>query len=197
MRYNERGQRFPVMKIYASVLSGNDDLDFSILGGPLEAPEDHIPLFAALGFAAAAWARMEQQLDIVLIHVNKEKLSSHLYQPQYPFSFDGKIKLAKRWFNQHPQLASYSEDIRHFTSSIKPIARIRNSLLHSILQEWDPIREIAIMQTVRFEGEDNFRVLRRNVSLETIRRFGAITNAGNKFLSRVTVRILTDTSLRT
>jgi hypothetical protein len=61
-----------VMKVYANVLSGRSDLEFNLVGGPLKAPDDHSPLFAALGFAGSAWARMEQQLDIVLIHINKE-----------------------------------------------------------------------------------------------------------------------------
>jgi hypothetical protein len=125
------------MKVYASVLSGRSNLEFNLVGGPLEAPDDHTPLFAALGFAGSAWARMEQQLDIVLIHINKEQHSARLYQPEYPIAFERKIKLAKLWFNQHPPLERYREDIRLFTSNIKQIAPIRNNLIHSILQEWN------------------------------------------------------------
>jgi len=184
------------MKVYASVLSGRSDLDFSIIGGPLEAPDDHILLFAALGFAGSAWARMEQQLDIVLIHLNKERRSAALYQLEYPVAFDRKIKLAKRWFNQYPPLKSYQADIRIFTSKIKEIAPIRNYLFHSILQEWDAEKQVATMQTVKFEGDDNFRVQRRAVSLKTIKTFGRLANAGNKFLSHVTLKIFADAALR-
>jgi hypothetical protein len=161
-----------VMKVYANVLSGRSDLEFNLVGGPLEAPDDHSPLFAALGFAGSAWARMEQQLDIVLIHINKEKLSSRLYQPEYPIAFERKIKLAKRWFNQHPPLKPYRDDIRLFTSKVKEIAPIRNHLLHSILQDWNPKEQVATMQTIKFEGNDKFRVRSRGVHLKTIKTFG-------------------------
>jgi hypothetical protein len=184
------------MKVYASVVSGRSDVDFSRVGGPLEAPDDHAPLFAALGFAGSAWARMEQQLDIVLIHINKEKHSSQLYQPEYPIAFERKVKLAKRWFNQHPPLKSYRDDIRLFTSKIKQIAPIRNYLIHSILQEWDDHKQVATMQVIKFEGKDTFRVQQRAVHLKTIKEFGAIANSANKFLSHVTRKVLTDAALR-
>jgi hypothetical protein len=184
------------MKVYASVLSGRADLDFNLVGGPLEAPDDHAPLFAALGFAGSAWARMEQQLDIVLIHINKEQHSPRLYQPEYPIAFERKINLAKRWFNQHPPLKRYRGDIRLFTSNIKQIAPIRNYLLHSILQEWDAQKQVATMQTIKFEGKDTFRVQSRGVHLKTIKSFGTVANSANKFLSHVTRKILTDPALR-
>jgi hypothetical protein len=185
-----------VMKVYANVLSGRSDLEFNLVGGPLEAPDDHSSLFAALGFAGSAWARMEQQLDIVLIHINKEKLSSRLYQPEYPIAFERKIKLAKRWFNQHPPLKPYRDDIRLFTSKVKEIAPIRNHLLHSILQDWNPKEQVATMQTIKFEGNDKFRVRSRGVHLKTIKTFGTLANSANKFLSHVTFKILTDAALR-
>jgi hypothetical protein len=192
-RYRALGAR---MKLYASVLSGRSDLEFSILGGPLEAPDNHLPLFAALGFAGSAWARMEQQLDIVLIHLNKERRSPDLYQPEYPIAFERKVKLAKRWFNQYPPLKSYQDGMRTFTSNIKQTAPLRNYLLHSILQEWDADKEVAIMQTIKFEGNDDFRVQRRAVSLKTIKSFGLLANNANKFLSQITERLFADASLR-
>jgi hypothetical protein len=163
---------------------------------PVKAPDDHIPLFAALGFAGSAWARMEQQLDMILIHINKEQHSAQLYQPEYPIAFERKIKLPKRWFNQHPPLKQYRDDMRLFTSKVKEIAPIRNHLLHSILQDWNPKEQVATMQTIKFEGDDTFRVRSRAVRLKTLKTFGTVANNANKFLSHVTFKILTDAALR-
>ena len=184
------------MKVYATVRSGRPELDFTLVGGPLEAPDDHAQLFAALGFAGSAWARLEQQLDIILIHINKEQHSPRLYQAEYPIAFERKVKLAKRWFNQHPPLKPYRDDIRLFTSKVKEIAPIRNHLLHSILQDWDTDKQVATMQAIKFEGNDTFRVRRRAVRLTTIKNFGNVANRANKFLSHVTRKILTDAALR-
>jgi hypothetical protein len=57
-------------------------------------------------------------------------------------------------------------------------------------------KQVATMQTIKFEGKDTFRVQKRGVHLRTIKTFGNVANSANKFLSHVTRKVLTDDALR-
>ena len=128
---------------FASVKSSEDSLalptiHFAFFNGPIDEPGEAYPAFAVYGRAAAAWARLEHHLDAVIIHINKEAFSARLYEKEHPISFERKIDLLKKWFNQHPPLASFTGDMRILTSRLKVVAKLdRNVLLHSILSSYD------------------------------------------------------------
>ena len=85
---------------------------FDFEGGPIDNFETAREAFEVLGHAAMAWARLESHVDAVLIHVNKAVHSTELYNPEHPIGFANKLKLLKRWFNQHPFLKSLAGEIR-------------------------------------------------------------------------------------
>src|SRR5215469_7794592 len=79
-------------------------------GGPLEDAATAQPLLFALGRLAATWGRLEQQIDTIILQINKRHHSSEvraLFDPEHPVSFRKKIQLLKKYFNQHPALASH------------------------------------------------------------------------------------------
>ena len=118
---------------------GTEDIDFRLRGGPIDAFEDHKELFAAIGHAATAWARFEAHLDAILIQVNSESHSREVYNPEHPTTFARKVKLLKRWFNQHPSLSHLKEDMRRISTTAKEHSIMRNEFLHSALEEMDQL----------------------------------------------------------
>ena len=131
--------------------------DFLFIGGPIDDSANHAEVFTMLGIAASAWARLEQQLDAVLIHVNKTTVAE-LYHPEHPISFSGKIKLLKRWFNSHKALAALSEDMRQLTSGLKKLSPHRNLYIHSNLEGWSAATQVITFNSIRYEGNDEFRM---------------------------------------
>jgi hypothetical protein len=100
-------RRFLRIRFCRAAPDDNDIHKIRFTGGPLDSPEEMkaaAELWRAIGLAACAWARLEQHLDAVLIHVNQPKHSEKLHDPDRPIGFKRKIKLLKRWFNQHPVL---------------------------------------------------------------------------------------------
>jgi len=155
---------------------------FQFVGGPINNPDDALELFSALGQAASAWARLEQQIDAVLIQINKEAFSATLYNKDHPVSFSSKIGLLKKWFNQHAALEDLTKDVRELTSRLKPLSKKRNVLLHSILESFDAERGTAIFKSVKYEGSDEFTITDYSVPLGDIRVFTDLVNLSNEFL---------------
>lgn len=174
---------------------GGANRDFIFLGGPLDAENPPPDLFSAIGYAASSWARLEQHLDAVLIHINNPAHSEAIYNPAHPIGLGAKLKLLKRWFNQHPALASLSSDFRELSSRLKEISPHRNNMLHGILERWEPETRTAYFQTIKFMGDDEFQVSTHEYTLEAIKAFSDITNAGNRYLSAISRSIFTPDAL--
>lgn len=178
-----------------TLTAGDVTRDFIIVGGPIDNPEGAEPLFQALGRLAASWSRLEQHIDALLMQLNDPRHSLNLYSPDHPVSFQQKIKLLKRWFNQHPALENFTDDIRTITSRLKVMGQDRNVFLHSNLEAWDAETETAHMTSIKYEGDDNFRIIRLEFTLESIAAFTETVNLGNEYLASITTNIFTREAL--
>jgi hypothetical protein len=173
---------------------GVESIDFRLTGGPLDAFADHKELFAAIGFAATTWARFEAHLDAILIHVNSEAHSKDIYNPDHPVTFDRKIKLLKRWFNQHPSLAHHTENMRRLTSTGKELSLMRIQILHSILEDWDSQAQKAVFKECKWAGNE-WRITSLSWTIKGLRDFGDNMNIGNKALQSISADIFTEDGL--
>ncbi len=169
-----------------------DDLyTFQFTGGPIDNPDQAGQAWIALGHAAAAWARLEQQIDALLFQLNKAQHSEELYNPEHPIAFGNKIKMLKRWFNQHPALKERTQDIRDLTSRLKSLGAERNAMLHSILEGYSPDTETLTFRSLRFEGDGNFKIKLHKTSLKSVSSFAAVTNTANKWLWEISSELFT------
>jgi hypothetical protein len=131
--------------------------DFRFGGGPLEDPAPAQPLFFALGLLCSSWARIEQQVETILIQINKSHHPSGaktLYDPNHPVSFSKKIQLLKKYFNQHPTLAPFKEGMREITTRLLSLSQIRNSYLHAIVEDYDESEQAVTLNSIKFQGSD-------------------------------------------
>ena len=170
----------------------SDLFQFKFSGGPIDGRANAAPAFEALGYAAASWARFEQHIDAILIHINKKKYSKKLYNKDFPVAFTGKIRLLKRWFNQHPALAQHTKQIREITSRQKVLRLDRNRFLHSILEHYDPATQEVTLRRITFEGNDKFRIEKFISPLALIVKFAEVTNLANRCLKTVSNAIFTE-----
>jgi hypothetical protein len=133
----------------------SDDLyHFEFEGGPIDAPANAPEVFQAIGHWAASRSRLEQHINVLLIHINKPQYSTKLYKSRHPVTFTGKLELLKQWFNQHPVLKPHADSIRELTSRLKSISADRNTYLHSILESYDPATRIVGFHSVESIGID-------------------------------------------
>lgn len=174
---------------------GGLNRDFVFVGGPLEEPQGLDDLFRALGFASAQWARLEQHIDAVLIHVNNSEHSNTIFDPDHPISFQAKIKLLKRWFNQHPALANLTLDIRTLTAKLKELSPHRNNLIHGVLESWDAPTRTCVLRTLKFIGGDEFNLSTHNYTIEAIETVAELTAISNRYLSAISRAIFTKDAL--
>ena len=169
--------------------------DFQIIGGPLDKPQNAHPLFYALGLIASNWARLEQHLNILIMHVNAEEHSVELFDPNHPVSFRRKIKVLKTWFNHYPALINFTEDVRGLTSDLKGLGDSRNLYLHSILETWDQKTETAHFKGIKYEGGDNFTIKTFSITLDGLMAFAKLLNIANRRLSLITRQLFTPEAL--
>src|SRR4051812_38190415 len=93
----------------------DDIYRLSVADTPLDDPAKMAgaaELFRAIGLAASSWSRLETHLDMVLIFLNQPQHSNEIHDRDHPIGFKRKIKLLKRWFNQHPALKIAAKDFR-------------------------------------------------------------------------------------
>jgi hypothetical protein len=175
--------------------AGAPKSDFRLGGGPIDEHQSHQELFAAVGLLATSWARFEYHLDAILVHVNSSLHSGAIYNPEHPVSFGAKIKLLKRWFNQHPGLADLAQPMRDLTSRAKELSKIRHSILHFVLEDWDQNGQLAKFHGLKWLGNDEFEAQTVTVTIEALRSFADIVNAGNKWLEQISRSLFTDARL--
>lgn len=168
--------------------------DFIFVGGPLDSPVRPDELFRALGAASAQWARLEQHIDAVLIQVNNRQHSATLFKEDHPVSFQAKIKLLKRWFNQHPALANLTDDVRTLTTKLKEISQHRNNIVHGALEKWDADTETCVLRTLKSSG-DEFSISTHEYTIDGIDTVSDLTAMCNRYLSEITKIVFTKDSL--
>jgi hypothetical protein len=174
---------------------GKDSLDvhhFLLNGGPINQPNTAAPAFLALGLAAAAWGRLEQHIDAILLQVNKEQHSDEilaLYDPNHPKPFTDKIRLLKTYFNEHPALAELKERIRSFASAARSLSKERNDYIHGIFERYDEQSRTVYLHAIRpkFDRQNPylFTITLSEVPLETLKGFADIVNRANDELEGI------------
>jgi hypothetical protein len=134
----------------------DDDITrLNFIGGPLDDEEQlkaSAELLNAIGLATCVWARVEQLIDAALIYLNQPKHSEKIHDPDHPIGFKRKIKLLKRWFNQHPALADHRDVIREITTELLELSGTRNAVLHSILDSYDPNTKTLVFRSIQPAG---------------------------------------------
>jgi hypothetical protein len=166
---------------------------FDFVGGPLEYPDNdemNLP-FAAYGFAATAWSRLETHIDAALIHINKPQYSVDLFDMDHPISFARKLKLLKRWFGQHKAPSEHKDDLRALAIRLKALSSDRNILFHSLFSAYDADKMEITLRSISYEGNGLFHLAQREFSTRILIRFGQAANAENRALYAITSQIFT------
>jgi len=181
------------------LMEGKQRHEFRLNGGPINDPSKASAVFLALGHAAAAWSRLEQHVDSILLQVNKEQHSNEilsLYDPNHPRPFSDKIRLLKRYFNKHPALKEYKQKISNFASVAKKIAEERNGYIHSVIQDYDEKPQIVSLLSVQPKYDpDNpylFRLVRYQPPLKSIQSFPNFVNRVNDNLETISRQLFTE-----
>lgn len=163
--------------------------DFQLKGGPIDNPAGCEEAFACYGRAAAAWARMEHHLDMVIIHVNKRAHSEELHG-EHPVSFDRKIDTLKRWFNKHDALKPYAQDMREITSRARTMSKqYRNFMLHCFFRAYDAATRTITLHKISVLPSGDIRISRREQTLEQMGAFTELCIMLNDYVLHVSQQI--------
>lgn len=168
----------------------SDVLTFKFIGGPVDNQLGAEELFLELGRAAAAWARLEQQVEAILLHVNKSEFSEDLVC-KHPVSFTKKLSILKPWFKKHRALLQYNESFLEIASNLWALAEERNLYLHSVLESFDSQSNTAIFHRILPKGNDTFKLVLKKVPLENICSFVEVVNLTNRYLWSVSHDLFT------
>jgi hypothetical protein len=174
----------------------SDDLyRFEFEGGPIDDPANAPEVFQAIGHFAASWSRLETHIDVLLVQINKRQFSAALHNTDHPISFTGKIKLLKKWFNQHPVLKPYADNVRELTSRLKSLSNERNTYLHSIIESYNPVTQTVVFRYLISIKNDNFKLGTATVPLDRIHGETRMISLSNKFLWTISREIFTDNAI--
>jgi hypothetical protein len=165
------------------------------IGGPLEAPDDHRELFFAIGKFAAAWARMEQHMDAILVQVNKAGHSGpelKLFDPDHPRPFSAKLKLLRRYFSRHPALKRYHATVEDFAGGITKAGEMRNTMMHGVLEAYDAGTRRLVVNGVKYIKRDgNFRNRQTDMDIDALHELAHLTNVGHYMLCDISKELFT------
>lgn len=168
-----------------------------IFGGHLDEPPSYAePILVAYALASMNWGRLEQQLDMALISVNKE-----YYQPAKPretpsTSFRLKLELFNDWFVRDARFSEFHHNARRLHGSLKKANEDRVLLIHSNVQRFIEGPPVSVEVVNIHTGKGNVTVQRAFWSAEQIRAVAAKWNALNHGLRTITERALTPTFLQ-
>ena len=172
----------------------SDVLTFKFIGGPVDNQSGAEGLFLELGRAAAAWARLEQQVEAILLHVNKREFSEDLFC-EHPVSFTKKLSILKPWFKKHEALLQYNEPFLEIASKLWALADERNLYLHSVLESFDSQSNKSIFHRILPKGHDEFKLVMSEVPLENISSFAEVVNLTNRYLWSVSQDLFTPAAI--
>ena len=172
---------------------------FLLTGGPIDDLGDGISTFIAYGHAAAAWARLENHLTLLLVQLNKDRHSTDLFDPHHPWQASHKLKRLKGYFNQHPALKAYTLSFRDLATDIKAASSERNNYMHSTLESYDSSTETVVFKNFQAKGErgsDTFMVRTMEVPRENLVHFAVAVVKLNRRLADITSKIFTADTLK-
>jgi hypothetical protein len=124
------------------------DMTFQFVGGDLDqVPKYAENIIAGVGIAMLNWARLEQQLDALLISVNKPDHATKSYTQTPSINFKKKIDMFETWFVHDPRFKNQHDRAARLVKSFKLAVDDRNLLAHSNVQkfiEGPPVRMIVL-----------------------------------------------------
>ncbi len=161
------------------VLRGTQ-IRFSPLGGPLdEAPASLF--FADLGYALAAWARMEHMLTCLALHVNKVTASPALHQEDPNTKFSELVKLLRKWISKHHAYANVrSPSDPKFFESLLEMARFRNELVHGSLNAIDEKSGEFHMLQIQRTGRNQWKAKNVTYKIEGLKLLADLSNLAHR-----------------
>jgi hypothetical protein len=169
---------------------------FQFVGGHL----DHVPQYAenmikAVGIATLNWARLEQQLDALLVTVNKPSHSTEQYGPTPSSSFRRKIEMFDMWFVRDPRFEGQRDRAVQLTKAFTLAADDRNLLTHSNVQQFieGPPVKMVVLKTV-ING-DELRIERGEWSEDQVFNLARALNWTQYMISRNAEVVSTPTSI--
>lgn len=170
-------------------------LQFNFRGGPLEDPTGCESVLAAFGLAIMAWARLETQVDALLIHINKKSISAELFDPDHPISFSRTLKLLKKWFQRHKLLSEHSRVMDGFVTRMRRLSAARNDYFHALLSAYDAEQDTVTLRSVHFIGDDTFHIARHEFGTKQLLSFAAATTIINNALWDISRQLFTEDAL--
>ena len=158
-----------------------------------------MPFFTAIGFALAHWGRLEQQIDVLLISVNKEYHSEEKYRPTPNTSFRLKCDLFKRWLVKDPRFAEHHDKAKRLHKSFANASDDRILLAHSNIQEFrEGPPPIMVVRNIKIEGRgQDVRISRAEWTEEQIIDAGKRFRGLNLGLYTISEKVLTPAFLET
>jgi len=168
-----------------------------IVGGHLdEPPMFSIPILTAYALASMNWGRLEQQLDMALITVNKEYFSPAKARITPNTSFRMKLDLFNDWFVKDPRFEEFHAVARRLCKSLKHANEDRILLIHSNLQKFEEGPPLT-MEVVNIHTTNGNVIQQRAVwTVEQIEKVADSFNRLNHGLRLITERVLTMEFLR-
>jgi hypothetical protein len=166
-------------------------LQFNFTGGPLDDIEGVEKPLLAFGLVAMAWARLETHLDALLIHLNKRRFSREIFNPNHPVSFSNKLKLLKQWFVKHKALSPHKHAVDKLVTRLKTLSAARNEALHAIFSAYDPKKDEITLRSLRYMGNDEFHIARREFSTTKLVSLAAAATNANRSLAAITSKLFT------
>ncbi len=111
----------------------NSGYRFTPLGGPLDSlPEEHF--FHELGYALAAWTRLEHMLTTIILHLNKEEVNINLATEDPPAKFKEMIGFLSKWMSDPSYAHIRTAHNSVLFDGLKYYAGVRNEWNHSTLE---------------------------------------------------------------
>jgi len=138
---------------------------------------------------------MEHLINALLVHINKEAFSKTIYRDTHSVAFKAKVDLLKRWFNNHPKLNTYSDDVMAVMPKLKQLADTRNLLMHAAIQSFDNATGEIVLKTIERSGEDTFRFATESLNVEAAHAISELTTKANLFLTAVAIQVFTPDAL--
>jgi len=169
--------------------------EFNFSEGPVEELEGAEEAFLAFGHAAMAWGRLETHIDALLIHLNKRRFSTELFDQIHPVSFSGKLKLLKVWFERHKALSENKHAIDKIVVKLRTLSEARNGFMHALFSAYDQDKKEITIRSLRCKGKDELQIIRRDFGIEKLIQLSVAINMENKSLSLITSVLFTSSAI--
>lgn len=168
--------------------------EIKLVGGHLDDPPAYaLPLITAIGLALLHWGRLEQQIDVLLISVNKDDHSAEKYRPTPNSSFRIKCDLFERWFAKDSRFIEHHDKAKRLLKAFRLANDDRTLLVHSNVQEFrEGPPHVMVVRNLKIEGPDqDLRISRAEWTEEHVLGFAKSVSGLNHGLYTISEKVLT------